>query len=301
MVMRGWLAQPGSGGWWRGAGGVRAGWRVGLFLLLAAAFMLAEALLARLVPRALVLSLVHGGGLTPGFVVLNEMLLLVPVALATLVMASLEGRRFSAYGLGGQRRLARLAQGALAGLVFIGLLVALLAATGHASLAWGGLGAGGIAVFALGWALASLLTGLTEEFCLRGYLLQVFNKGLGFWPALAITSLLFGLVHIGNHGEGGIGIATAVMGGAIMALGVRGTGALWWSIGLHGAWDYAENFLAGTPDSGQICLGTLLHFTPRGPAYLSGGATGPEGSLFALALLAPALVLAWRAFTPGRV
>ena len=301
MGVNGWLERPGAGNWWRGAGGVRAGWRLGLFLLLTAAFMLLAVSLARLVPRALVLSLMHDGALSPGFIMFNETLLLVPVALATLVMTSLEGRRFRSCGLGGQRRLARLAQGALAGLLFIGLLVALLVATGHASLAWGGLGARGIAVFALGWALASLLTGLAEEFCLRGYLLQVVSKGLGFWPALVVTSLLFGLLHISNHGEGGMGIATAVMGGAIMALGVRGTGALWWSIGMHSAWDYAENFLAGTPDSGQICLGTLLHFTPHGPAYLSGGATGPEGSLLAVALLALGLVLAWRAFTPGRV
>jgi uncharacterized protein len=231
----------------------------------------------------------------------SELLVLLPVAAASWVMTWLEARPFISCGLGGERRLLRLAQGAGCGLLVIGLLVLLLVATGHGSLAWGGLGAGGVISFGLAWAAASLFIGFSEELALRGYLLQTLGRGLGFWPALAITSLLFGALHISNQGEGAIGVATAVLGGAIMALGVRGTGALWWSIGLHGAWDYVENFLAGTPDSGETCLGTLLRFTPHGPDILSGGATGPEGSLFALVLLVPALALGWRAFARAPV
>lgn len=296
--MRGWLERTGSGGWWRGPNGVRAAWRVALFVALVVAFVL---LGLRLTPRRWLLELAPEGALSPGFIIFNELVVLLPVALASWVMTWLEGRPFASCGLGGKRPVARLAQGALAGFLFMGLLILALLATGHASLVWGGLRAHEIAYYALAWGLASFLTGMSEELALRGYLLQSLGRGLGFWPALAITSLVFGALHISNQGEGFMGIATAVLGGAIMALGVRGTGALWWSIGLHSAWDYAENFLAGTPDSGEMCAGTLLRLTPHGPAILSGGATGPEGSLFALALLVPALVLAWRAFAPAHV
>ena len=290
--MSGWLERAGSGVW-RGPGGVRAGWRVGAFVLLVVALVFVWVFLT---PRGFLRALAGSGQLGPGFIVFNELAVLLPVAAATAVMVWLEGRSFISCGLGGARVLARLSGGVVCGLALITVLVLVLAGTGHAALVWGGLGAGGVVWYALAWAAASLLTGLAEELALRGYLLQTLTRGLGFWPALVITSLAFGALHISNSGEGGIGIAAAAMGGAIMALGVRGTGSLWWSIGLHSAWDYAENFLAGTPDSGQICAGTLLRLTPHGPAWLSGGATGPEGSLFALALLAAGLVLAWYVF-----
>lgn len=292
----GWLVQPGTG-WWRGPGGVRAGWRALGYVALVVGLLFAEAFV---IPRGLLRSMMANGQLPPWFVLLNEVLFLVPVVLATAIVTQLEGRGFYSCGLAGERRLARFLGGAAAGLGLIFLLVLLVLVTGHAAVAWGGLRPAAVLPYALAWGFVSFLTGLTEELALRGYLLQALQRGLGFWPALAITSLIFGLSHISNSGENFIGIVNVVMAGAILALGVRGTGSLWWSIGLHGAWDYAENFLAGTPDSGQICLGTLLHTTPAGLALLSGGATGPEGSLFSLPLLAAALALAARAFARPR-
>jgi hypothetical protein len=293
-MAQGWLEQAGLG-WWRGPGGVRAGWRAGLFVLLSVSFVF---LCAFLTPRGLLLRLAPGGQLTPGFVTLNEVLLLLPAGAATLAMTLLEGRAFLSCGLGGARSISRLSGGAASGLVLVTAITLLVYVTGHARIAWGGLSPGAAIGFAFSWAAASLLTGLAEELALRGYLLQTLTRGLGFWPALILTSLLFGALHISNTGEGCLGIIAVTLAGGILALGVRGTGSLWWSIGVHGAWDYTENFLAGTPDSGQICAGTLLRTTPLGPAWLSGGTTGPEGSLFALALLAAAFVLAWRVFAP---
>jgi uncharacterized protein len=291
--MQGWLERAGVGGWWRGPGGVRTGWRVAMFVSLVVVLVLAGAFA---VPRSLLAALVSHGQVTSGFITLNELLLLFPVIAATALMTRLEDRSFYSCGLGGERRAARFLQGVFAGLLLLSLLVLLLVATKHAALAWGGLGPRGALGFGLAWGVASLLTGLAEELALRGYLLQALQRGLGFWPALVITSLAFGALHISNTGEGVIGIASATLGGAIMALGVRGTGSLWWPIGLHSAWDYAENFLSGTPDSGQVCAGTLLRMSPLGAAWLSGGATGLEGSFFALVLLAAALALAWHVF-----
>jgi membrane protease YdiL (CAAX protease family) len=277
---------------------VRAVWRALAFVLLNVVLVF---VLAFLTPRGWLLALVHDGRLSPAFVTLNELLLLLPTISATAIMLWLEGRPFIACGLGGERPLARLLAGFGAGLVLISSIVLLVFATGHAGIGWGGLGAGQVLLFGLAWAGASLLTGFAEELALRGYLLQSLQRGLGFWPALVITTLLFAALHISNSGEGLIGIISVAFGGAILALGVRGTGSLWWSIGLHGAWDYAENFVWGVPDSGQLCAGTLLHTTALGPAWLSGGATGPEGSALALPLLALALALSWRAFAPSRI
>jgi membrane protease YdiL (CAAX protease family) len=64
------------------------------------------------------------------------------------------------------------------------------------------------------------------------------------------------------------------------------TGSLWWGIGFHATWDWAQSYLFGVADSGNISVGRLFITHPQGKTILSGGADGPEGSLFAsLALL----------------
>ncbi len=287
----GWLERSAPApGLWRAGQGVRAGWRVAMFLALTAGFVLAGAALA----APFVLPRLHtGAGLTPGFVAVNEALLVVPAGLASGIMLRLEGRGLAACGLAGRRRAARCAAGFALGVGLLAVLAALLLLTGHARVAWGGLGLAALGWYALAWAAASLFIGFTEEFTFRGYLLQTLTRGGGFWQALMFTSLLFAALHFSNHGEGWLGALNAALGGAVFALGIRRSGALWWSIGLHGGWDYAENFLFGTPDSGQSCAFTLLRLSPAGAPWLSGGATGPEGSLFATVLLTGAALALW--------
>jgi membrane protease YdiL (CAAX protease family) len=60
------------------------------------------------------------------------------------------------------------------------------------------------------------------------------------------------------------------------------TGSLWWAIGFHMAWDWAQSFLYGVPDSGNISVGRLFQTHFAGKPLLSGGSDGPEGSLFCI-------------------
>lgn len=298
MAPQGWL-ERGSGkpGWWRGPGGVRAGWRAAMFLALLMGFIFAEALLASRLPLP---RPTLGGLLTPDFLVFNEALLLVPAILASFVMLRLEGRALAAAcGLTDARRLRRCALGFAAGTVVLGALVLALLLSGHGRLAWNGLGTRDIAAYAVIWAAASLLIGFVEEFTFRGYLLQALSRG-GVWPAIIITSLIFGGVHYSEIGEGLLGVGNAALAGAVFALLIRRTGSLWASIGFHGGWDYGENFVFGAHDSGQACAFTLLQLSPAGVPWLSGGATGPEGSLLATGILAAAgvAILLWRKETP---
>ena len=63
------------------------------------------------------------------------------------------------------------------------------------------------------------------------------------------------------------------------------SGSLWFAIGLHAAWDWAQTFFYGTPDSGLLGVGHYLNSTSSGPRWLSGGSAGPEGSALALAVI----------------
>ncbi len=292
MSRRDWLARPATvGNIWCGAGGVRAGWRVAMFLTLTAGLVIGLVLLAahmRLLTRP-----VPGVPLNPAFVFVNEMLFLLAVALAAWLMAWLEGRRLSDYGLRSGRRLRRLAVGLAVGIAALAGLVGILLASGHATLTSGGLGAGAALGYGAVWLGLSLLTGFTEEFAFRGYLLTALTRGMGNWPAALLTSVFFGALHFTNAGEGLLGLLSVACAGMFFCLAIRLTGSLWWSIGFHGGWDYAENFIFGTHDSGNACAGALLQLWPQGAAWLSGGATGPEGSVFCLGVLGLAALGGW--------
>jgi hypothetical protein len=127
------------------------------------------------------------------------------------------------------------------------------------------------------------------------------TRGAGFWGAACLTSLIFGALHGMNPGETPLGLIDTVGVGLLFCVFIRCTGSLWFAIGFHGAWDYAENYLFGTADSGNRCVGTLLTFAPRGDVYFSGGRTGPEGSVFCTAILLACALLALMFLRPARL
>lgn len=107
----------------------------------------------------------------------------------------------------------------------------------------------------------------------------------GFWQAAWVTSTLFGYIHTGNGGENWIGIFAAGAIGFVFVVSIRVTGSAWWAIGCHAAWDWAETYFYGAADSGNVATGHYLTVTPAGPAFWSGGADGPEGSVLVLAII----------------
>ncbi len=278
--------------------GMRAGWRAAIFIA-CVVIQLAVLLIA------FTIALRHGGyhgkfppaEITPAFAGLNEMLLLLPTIGASFAMAYLEGTRLTAYGLDGPRKFLRVTSGLAAGIVTMSALALILVVTAYGTASPGQLSAAGDLRYGAEWLAASLLVGLTEEFVMRGYLLRALGRGIGFWPAALLTSILFGALHGHNAGETPIGLFQVVIAGLVLCIAIWFTRSLWWSIGFHAGWDYAENFIFGTRDSGTRSFGTLMDFTPHGNVYFSGGLTGPEGSLFGLGVLILAGAAIWFAFS----
>jgi len=148
---------------------------------------------------------------------------------------------------------------------------------------------------AFAWAITFLAVALSEEFAFRGYWLFSFSRRMRFWPAALFISAVFGVAHLGNHGENALGILEVVVTGLLFCLIVRRTGNLWFAVGFHAAWDWAETFFYGTPDSGLLGLGRFLNTSVQGPHWLTGGSAGPEGSVIALfVLLLCALLIHFR-------
>jgi membrane protease YdiL (CAAX protease family) len=147
------------------------------------------------------------------------------------------------------------------------------------------------------WGLFFLCTGFFEEGMLRGYPQRVLTNGMGFWPSALVLSTLFACLHLGNPGENKFGIFMVFVDGMTMCFSLWRTGSMWFAVGNHAAWDWAQTFFFGTPDSGMKPHGALFSPSFHGPALLSGGADGPEGSVLVLlseVLIAVAIAIIYR-------
>jgi membrane protease YdiL (CAAX protease family) len=272
-----------------GPSGLRAGWRMLCF----AAMVLVLDRAIHAVDRRLL------GDAGDVVRILSGKIRLLSVFLAaSAVMGRLEGQGLTDYGLPWRRMFRReFWQGTALGFTALSALVLLLWLAGGLCFQGPALQGAAIPGFALAWALAFVLVGVQEEFCYRGYGLATLAGGIGFWPAAVLLSAFFGYSHLSNNlRETWLGAFNAGLGGLVCCLFLRRTGDLWFPIGFHAAWDWAQTYFYGVADSGHPALGNLFGSTTCGPAWLSGGTVGPEGTGLCLAMLLAVAVLfsAWR-------
>ncbi len=256
---------------------LRSGWRLATYILL-------------LIPLSMLLNAV-GHALIhppkPWNQIVGSMVFFLVGLLPAIALNFAEPRPFASYGLPLRRAFGRnFWVGALWGFGALSVLVGVMAAFGAFDPGTFALQGVHIWKWAAFWGVMFLFVGFSEEFLFRGYTLFTLTQGIGFWPAAAIFSLLFGAVHIGNHGESWWGAAAAGCIGLFFCLTVRRTGDLWWAVGFHAAWDWAESYFYGVADSGQILPGHLLQSSFHGPDWLTGGSVGPEGSLLVFVVIA---------------
>ncbi|HEY1464219.1 MAG TPA: CPBP family intramembrane glutamic endopeptidase [Terriglobales bacterium] len=276
-------SSPLSGNLYFGPHGLRAGWRFFLYLAMVLLGLFSVNIYAR-----------HGGrGLHTKAAIWNlligEVVVCAVAFIPAVIMSFVEKRAFGAYGLPARQAFGKQFWiGTLWGLVSFSVLILALRALGvfeFGSLAEHGLRAVKFGVF---YAGLFLVVGFTEEFLLRGYSQFTLAEGIGFWPAGVVLSLTFGALHIGNSGEAVIGIIGVIMIGLIFCLTLKRTGSLWFAVGMHAAWDWAESFVYSVADSGNMAPGHLLHSSFHGSNWLTGGSVGPEGSVLIFIVL-PAL------------
>jgi len=272
----------------QGADGLRAFWRLLIFLTIFAVCLSAiQAALSHFAPSLLTLEIALGKGeFTPQGLLVSEIANLVSLAVALAVMTHIERRALADYGLprvGGSGRL--LGEGALWGLAMVAAMVLLQRAEGVFH--FGTLALSGSKALQMGllWAVATLFVGFFEEIVFRGYLQSTLASGMGFWFAAGVSSAIFGAVHIaGDSFYDWEGFFSATLFGLLFCLIVRRTGSLWMAIGFHAAVDFSETFLFSAPMPKLVTTGHLLNCTLQGPIWLTGGSVGPESSVNGLIL-----------------
>jgi uncharacterized protein len=238
-------------------------------------------------------------GMSPILVAFPACALLIPVLVATIVMGWIERRSPWTYGFGDPRGVRHFAAGLMWGFLALSVLVGLVAVTGHMTIGAVTEPAPVALGYAAKWAIAFLGVGLFEESLSRGYLQATVARGLGFWPAAVLLSALFGAGHLRNPGETPIGVVGAGAAGLVFCYSLWRSGSIWWGVGFHTTWDWAQSYFYGTPDSGVVSAGRLFDANPAGTTWLSGGTVGPEGSVLVfVVLLAVAVVIRWTLTPP---
>ena len=276
------------------AQGLRAGWRLVIYILLVMIF-------ASLINLALgkMFHLPKTSTPLPWQLFLQEFLAFMLVFLPACLMARFEHRSVGDYGLPLHSLFGmRFFQGCAMGIAQIVVLMGCIALFGGYS--FGPLSIHGAAIFkwALFWALFFVMVGLFEEFTFRGYLQFTLADGVGFWPAAWILSLGFGAVHLRNRGESWVGALGVAAIGLIFALTLKRTGNLWFLVGWHAAFDFGETFLFSVPNSGNVFEGHLSNAALHGSPWLTGGSVGPEGSVFSFITMAAAAFFIHKVFPP---
>lgn len=129
----------------------------------------------------------------------------------------------------------------------------------------------------------TLVVGFSEETMFRGILYRALRTRMTIWPAILLTTAMFGGVHVINGfitGDFGSAAIQAVLAGCsglmLMAVFLR-TGSLWAAIVVHGLWDFAT-FVLG------LANGASPNVAGPGPTEMAA-----DGS--ASAYLAPLLVI----------
>jgi membrane protease YdiL (CAAX protease family) len=290
-----------------GEDGLRAGWSVLLYITLV---ILTGTLIFSILGHLHLIPDRAPSQLLPKFAAVEKLIEFSIFALPALLMSFIERRPFSRYGFSLRRMLPDFLSGLFWGFAALSLLVGVLALTHN--IAFDGFTLHGAAAlrYASLWALAFFLVGLSEEFTFRGYLQYTVARGvagitramdpgnrhahlISFWVSAFLFSFCFFILgHVGNGGENLTGLFLVGLAGIVFAFSLYRTGTLWWAIGLHTAWDWAQSYFYGTPDSGNLVIGHLLASHPIGPRLLSGGPDGPEGSVLGIpTLLLVALVI----------
>lgn len=152
----------------------------------------------------------------------------------------------------------------------------------------------------IGALAGAFVSAFAQELIFRGVLYRITEAWLGSRWALAVSALLFGLIHLTSAGATIFSaIAIALQAGVLLGAAYALTGRLWMALGLHMMWDFANDGIFGVGVVGQSgeSIRGLLQASLSGPEIFTGGELGVEASLVSLLIvLAAGVIMLQRAY-----
>ena len=121
--------------------------------------------------------------------------------------------------------------------------------------------------------------------------------GARYWPFLgvAISTVLFALLHLGNSGINLVSVINLLFFAMLMVMFVMKDGSLWSACAWHSAWNWMLGNVYGLSVSGSGEKVTIIDLNTTGNELISGGGFGPEGSLITTFVLS--IVIIWLGVT----
>jgi CAAX protease family protein len=155
----------------------------------------------------------------------------------------------------------------------------------------------------LGALIGAFVSAFAQELIFRVIIYRLTEEWLGTWWALAISAILFGLIHLSTPGATIFSaLAVALQAGVTLAAAYALTHRLWLALGIHMGWDFANDGIFGVGVAGQTgaSIKGLLQAQLNGPEILTGGALGVEASIITLVvMLIAGIVMLRRAYQDG--
>jgi CAAX protease family protein len=132
---------------------------------------------------------------------------------------------------------------------------------------------------------------LAEEIIFRGVPLVLLSRVFGRPAALLLLSLGFALAHVTNPDVSARALGNITLAGILLCLAFYSPGGMWAAFGAHIGWNVTLAAL-GAPVSGLPFEIPAVDYSMGGPAWLTGGAFGPEGGLLSTLAITSAIILA---------
>jgi len=122
---------------------------------------------------------------------------------------------------------------------------------------------------------------IIEEILFRGILFRIMEEKLGTYISLAISSLIFGILHLANPHSSVLSSICIITAGFLFGAAFIYKRNLWFPIAIHFAWNFTQSGIFGAITSGNEKTKSLFEAKIQGPEYITGGEFGPEGSIHA--------------------
>lgn len=261
-----------------GDGRLRAGWRIGVFLAVFVAIGIATSVLL----QSPLFALEQWSGIEDSG---DEAALTLAIIAAHVVMLRWADRRPWSYvrldDAAGRPRVVGL--GLTLGSLPIGIASLALLALGWLSVEPAASGSWLTAAVKLSAVLAP--SALLEELMSRGYVFAALTDGLGAPAAVGITSLGFGLLHLGNPGVTAQSIMLVTLAGIFLAAVLLVTKSLYAAWAAHFAWNWVMAVPLHVSVSGVSVPRPGYQTVDSGPDWATGGPWGPEGGAFAAVMM----------------
>ncbi|HEY3056911.1 MAG TPA: type II CAAX endopeptidase family protein [Thermoanaerobaculia bacterium] len=247
-----------------------AAWKIGLFLLVWAAFYV-----PLFIPVAL------RGGLETPFVRLYAEVTGAATILAAawILQRFVDHRSLMSLGFAPHHAARDLGAGLIIGAAMMASCIAIFMMAG-----WARWLSASISLMAL-WpgALSMMANTITQEVLVRGYVRQTFEREFGVRSAILLSAIFFVVLHAGAI-RLPLPALNLFAAGLLLGAAYAATSNLWLPIGIHFTWNFLQGPLLGLPVSGQSLSSGWRTVEVKGPPAFTGGSFGVEGGLVALVI-----------------